>query len=88
VRLRVLFRGKPVPGAELFVLAAGTDRKELKTDDKGEATFRAPKSGAYGFRTRQIEAKAGEHNGKKYAEVRHYASLVLTLAVDSAAGKK
>ena len=79
VRLQVLFRGKPVPKAELFVLGGKDGRVELKTDEKGEATFAAKVAGPFGFRTRHIEAKAGEHNGKKYGEVRHYASLVLWL---------
>ena len=79
VRLQVLFRGKPAPKAELFVLGGKDGRIELKTDDKGEATFAPKAPGPYGFRTRFIEPKAGEHNEKKYGEVRHYASLVLRM---------
>jgi hypothetical protein len=79
VRLQVFFRGKPAPKAELFVLGGKDGKVELKTDEKGETTFAPKAAGPYGFRTRFIEAKAGEHNGKKYGEVRHYASLVLRL---------
>lgn len=87
-RLQVLFRGKPVPKAELYVLTDGPDRKALETDDQGRATFTADRAGAYGFRSRTIEAKEGTHNGKKYGEVRHYASLVIPLVAEPAGGKK
>ena len=86
VHLRVLFRGKPAPRAEMFVLADGQEKVELKTDDEGRATLEVKRPGTYGFRTRQIEAKGGEYRGKKYAETRHYASLVLP--VGTGAGKK
>jgi uncharacterized GH25 family protein len=82
VQLQVLFRGKPLPNAEMFVLAEGQDRIELKTDADGKTTFTAKKEGIHGFRTRMIEPKAGEHNAKKYVEIRHYASLVQMLARD------
>lgn len=87
-RLQVLFRGKPVPKAELFVLTDGPDRKSLETDDQGRATFTADRAGTYGFRSRTIEPKEGTHNGKKYLEVRHYASLVIPLASAGAGPKK
>lgn len=75
--LKVLFRGKPVPNAEMIVIGAGKDKVVLKPNDKGESVFEVKESGVYGFRTRHIEPKAGVHFDKKYTEVRHYASLVL-----------
>lgn len=88
VRFRVLFRGKPAPHAEFLVHPTEGERKDFKTDDKGEIKVTANKGGAYGFRTRVIEEKAGEHGGKKYGAVRHYASLVLHLGAKPAGGKK
>lgn len=79
VRLKVLYRGKPAPNAELLVHPPEGEREDLKVDDKGEIKVAVKKVGVYGFRTRLIEEKAGEHGGKNYAAVRHYASLVLPL---------
>ena len=81
IRLLVLFQGKPAPNAEMRVQAPGEDREDLKTDDKGEIKFGVKKPGMYGFQTRYIEGKAGEHGGKKYGEVRHHATLVLPLGM-------
>jgi hypothetical protein len=62
----------------MFVFAPGDDRRqEHKTDARGEIELPLTKAGAYGFRTRFIEPAAGEHEGRKYQEVRHYATLVL-----------
>ena len=80
VRLRVLYRGKPAAGAEMRVHPADGDREDHRTDANGEVRVPFKAAGPYGFQTRRIEAKGGEHDGKKYVEVRHYASLVLVRA--------
>lgn len=80
VRLRVLYRGKPAAGAEMRVHPSDSDREDHKTDANGEIKLPLKAAGVYGFQTRHIEAKGGEHDGKKYVEVRHYASLVLVRA--------
>lgn len=80
VRLRVLYRGKPAAGAEMRVHPSDGDRDDHKTDANGEIMLPFKAAGVYGFQTRYIEAKGGEHDGKKYVEVRHYASLVLVRA--------
>jgi uncharacterized GH25 family protein len=78
---QVLFGGKPVADTEVVVLPPASDRKEtLKTDAKGEFMIRFAKPGLYGIRARHVEAKAGEYEGKKYEEVRHYATLVFRVA--------
>lgn len=88
VRFRVLFRGKPAPNAEFLVHPPEGEREDFKTDDKGEIKVTAKKGGVYGFRTRVVEEKAGEHAGKKYGAVRHYASLVLHLGAKPVSEKK
>jgi N-acetylneuraminic acid mutarotase/uncharacterized GH25 family protein len=76
-RYQVTFHGKPVADAEVVVVAPGGESKEpIKTDAKGEFSLRADKAGLYGIRARHFETKSGEHEGKKFAEVRHYATLV------------
>jgi uncharacterized GH25 family protein len=74
---KVLWHGKPVAGTEVVLLPSGVkDPIELKTDDNGQFDFAAPKaSGVYGARARYIEPREGELGGKKFKEVRHYATI-------------
>ena len=80
-RFQVHFAGKPVADAEVVVLTPAADSKEtLKTDARGDFRVRSTAPGLYGIRARHVEAKAGEHEGKKYEEARHYATLVFQVA--------
>jgi uncharacterized GH25 family protein len=77
-RFQLLAKGKPVAGAEgTVVLPDGT--KEKVTTDKDGYTSGFEKTGRYAVYLKLTEAKAGEHDGKKYEEVRHYATLVVDL---------
>ncbi len=77
-RFRLLAKGKPVAGAEgTVVLPDGT--KEKVTTDKEGFTIGFEKTGRYAAYLKLTESKAGEHDGKKYEEVRHYATLVADL---------
>jgi uncharacterized GH25 family protein len=80
-RLRVLWRGKPVADAEVVLLVPGiADKVEARTDKDGVFSLTPPKKGGfYGLRVLHKEARAGEYKGKKYKEVRHYATLVLRI---------
>ena len=74
-RFQLLAKGKPVAAAEgTVVLPDGT--KEKVTTDKGGYTPGFEQTGRYAAYLKLTEAKAGEHDGKKYEEVRHYATLV------------
>lgn len=74
-RFQLLAKGKPVAGAEgTVVLPDGT--KEKVTTDKEGFTIGFEKTGRYAAYLKLTEAKTGEHDGKKYEEVRHYATLV------------
>lgn len=75
-RFQLLAKGKPVAAAEgAVVLPDGT--KEKVTTDKDGFTIGFEKTGRYAAYLKLTESKAGEHNGKKYEEVRHYATLVV-----------
>ncbi len=77
---QVLWAGKPLADAEVVAMLPGVDEPvSRKTDANGNYTVDATKSGVYGMRVRHIEAKAGEHDGKPFKEVRHYATLVVRL---------
>jgi uncharacterized GH25 family protein len=78
VRFLAAARGKPLANAEVNVLIPGSKSQKAKTDSKGlTETFDAP--GRYGAWVRTTEKKTGELDGKKYNEVRSYATLVVDL---------
>jgi uncharacterized GH25 family protein len=82
---QLVWDGKPLPEAEVVVLVPGKEKPaELKTDKEGGFSVPAGKGGLYGLRARHVEEKAGEQDGKKYKEVRHYATLVMELPAASA----
>jgi uncharacterized GH25 family protein len=76
VRFKFLAAGMPVADAEVTVLKPGGGSVKVKTDANG-LTPAQPAAGQYGAWAKTIEAKAGEHGGKKYDEARHYATLVV-----------
>jgi uncharacterized GH25 family protein len=74
-KFQVLAEGKPAADLEVTVMVPGGSKKAVKTDNEGY-TPEFAETGKYGVYARWTEAKAGEHAGKKYDEVRHYATLV------------
>jgi uncharacterized GH25 family protein len=74
-RFRLLAKGKPVADAEGSVTRPDGSKEKVKTDADGY-TPAFETTGRYAAYLKRTEAKAGEHDGKKYEEVRHYATLV------------
>ena len=75
VRFQVLAAGKALAESEVTVMLPDGAKKAVKTDKDGYTpTFDGV--GRYGVVAKQVEAKAGEHAGKKYDEIRSYATLV------------
>lgn len=78
--VRVFWQGKPLAKAEVILLGTkDVPPIDGPTDAQGyfKEGFAANKEpGLHGLRVVHKEAKAGEVDGKKYAEVRHYATLV------------
>lgn len=77
-RFRLLAKGKPVSGAEGTVVLPGGVKEKVTTDKDGY-TPGFEKTGRYAAYLKLNEVKSGEHDGKKYEEVRHYATLVADL---------
>jgi hypothetical protein len=78
----VLYQGKPVADAEVAILAPDSEKSEtLKTDAHGEFAVKTGKPGYYGLRAKHSLAQSGDQDGKKYEEVRSYATLVVSLGV-------
>ena len=72
----VLSKGKPLPEAEVNVI--GEKKEKLVTDKEG-MTSQVDAKGVVGLWTKASEAVSGELGGKKYEEVRNYATLVVDL---------
>jgi hypothetical protein len=75
VQFQVLASGKPLADSEVMVILPDGAKKSSITNKEG---FTSEYSGAgrYAVYAKQIEAKPGEHAGKKYDEARNYATLV------------
>jgi hypothetical protein len=74
----VRWQGQPAAESEVVVVAPGKEKHtELKTDKGGRFVIQDFKPGLYGIRAVHTEQMAGEHEGKKYKGVRHYATLVV-----------
>jgi N-acetylneuraminic acid mutarotase len=73
--LLLVAHGKPLANSEITVLFPDSTQKKLKTDVDG-LTEVLTQTGRYGAWARLWEPATGEHDGKKYEEVRHYATLV------------
>ena len=77
IRFTALAGGKPLAKVDVALLIPGEAKsKDVKTDDAGR-TPEFDKAGLYGAQVRLVEMKAGERDGKKYDEIRHYATLVV-----------
>ncbi len=79
VRFKLLAAGKGVADAEVNVMLPDGSKAKLKTDKTGQ-TEAVEGSGRFGAWARFFEAKSGEVGGKKYEEVRNYATLVVDVS--------
>jgi uncharacterized GH25 family protein len=75
LRFQVLAQGKPVVDADVTVLVPGEKVQKVKTDKEGFTAVFA-QTGRFGVWARRTETASGESAGKKYAEIRDYATLV------------
>jgi uncharacterized GH25 family protein len=74
-KFRLLAVGKPVADAEGSLLMPDGKKEKLKTNKDGYTAAFAG-SGRFAVWMRHTDAKAGIYDGKKYDEVKHYATLV------------
>jgi uncharacterized GH25 family protein len=78
IKFQVLSVGKPVPDSEVTVILPNGSKKAAKTDKEG-FTPEYEDKGRYGVVAKLIESKTGDFAGKKYEEVRNYATLVCSV---------
>ncbi|MBP3958911.1 DUF4198 domain-containing protein [Gemmata sp. G18] len=79
LRFQVLAAGKPLANSEVTVMLPAGGKKAVTTDKDGYTPV-YDAAGRYGVYAKHVEAKAGEHAGKKYDEIRSYATLVCDAA--------
>jgi uncharacterized GH25 family protein len=81
-RFRVLAGGKPAADLEVTVMVPDSskkpEKKPVKTDKDGFTPAFA-ETGRFGVTAKFVDATPGEHAGKKYDEVRNYATLVVDI---------
>lgn len=75
-KLKMLAHGKALADSEVTVILPDGNEKKVKTDANGE-TVAFTATGRYGAWARYWEPTPGERDGKKYEEVRRYATLVI-----------
>ena len=78
---QVLWRQQPVFALEVTVERPGDDKSTTRQVDIDgmfslEEGGKTP-AGTYGMRVGYVDAAPGQHDGKAYKEVRHYATLVV-----------
>lgn len=78
ITFQARLKGKPLADAEFGVLVPGEPAgQKIKADANGMLPKHFDQPGKYGVRVAYIESSMGELDGKKYEEIRHYATLVL-----------
>jgi Protein of unknown function (DUF3386) len=78
VRLTALKDGKPVPKAQFVTVDARLTNVQLTADEDGRAIWRPPAAGVYSVYTRETRKESGEAGGKKYQEIRDFATVAFT----------
>jgi hypothetical protein len=78
VQLMVLKDGKPVPKAEFITVDAKLANTQVTADEEGKAFWKPTAHGDYSVYTRDSRKEPGEHSGKKYEEIRDFATIALT----------
>jgi hypothetical protein len=73
--LTALRQGKPVPGAVFHTVDSSLTNSKIKADAEGKARWKPPAAERYAIYTRYVTRAAGEAGGKKYEEIREFATL-------------
>lgn len=70
--------GKPVPKAQFVTVDAHLNNVQLTADEQCKAKWRPPAPGVYSIYTRDTRKEPGEAGGKKYDEIRDFATVSFT----------
>jgi hypothetical protein len=83
LQLIALCEGKPLPGAVFHTVAADLSNEQLTAGPDGRVAWKPPAPGRYSVYTRQTTKQAGEAGGKRYEEVREFATLAFTWPLET-----
>ncbi len=75
LKLRLIAKGKAQPDSEILLILPDGTEKKVRTDSTGE-TPTLPATGRYGAWARYWEPIADEQGGKKFEEIRYYATIL------------
>jgi hypothetical protein len=78
LRFTALRNGKPLPNAEFITIDADLNNVKLTADGEGKATWKPSAPGNYSVYTRNTLKETGEFDGKKYEEIRDFATIAFT----------
>jgi hypothetical protein len=82
VRLVALRDGKPLPGLVFTTVASDLTNVEITAGADGSAAWTPPAPGSYSVYVKDVIKQPGEHNGKRYDEIREFATLAFTWPLD------
>lgn len=81
ITFQARWKGKPLTDGEFGVLVPSASAgQKIASDSNGMIKAHFDKPGRYGVRVGYFEPTAGELDGNKYVEIRHYATLVVDFA--------
>ena len=86
IRLVALRHGKPVPSAVFTAVDSDLSEQTIKAGPDGTAGWTPPAPGRYSVYIRETLKQAGELGGKKYDEIREFATLAFTWPLERREG--
>jgi hypothetical protein len=78
IELVALADGQPVPGALFHAVDRDLAEQEITADADGHATWKPTSTGTWSIYVKRVLAKAGENDGKRYDEIRDFATICLS----------
>src|SRR5262245_47989425 len=78
LRFVALLNGKPLPKAEFITVDSNLSNIKLTADADGKASWKPPAPGNYSVYTSHVSKQSGEFGGKKYEEIRDFATIAFS----------
>ncbi|MCI0456661.1 MAG: DUF3386 family protein [Gemmataceae bacterium] len=75
IHFTALRQGKPLPGAVFYTVGSDLKGGKHTADREGRVTWQPPRPGNYSVYTSHWFKSAGDFGGKKYGEIRDFATL-------------
>jgi hypothetical protein len=86
IRLAALRNGKPIPGAVFTAVDSDLSEETIKAGPDGTAGWTPPAAGRYSIYVRETLKQAGTLQGKKYDEIREFATLAFAWPLEAREG--